>query len=96
MFADKRPELPAALRDRTGREPSEEGNPSRGGNVSPWLLSGSRIGPPVGEGGLGNLAARPVLPWRSSGPIPRATLDTDANTERSHQIESEFFLRGRH
>src|SRR5579871_5443025 len=47
---------------------------------SPWLLPWSRIAPPSGEVGLGNLAARPVLPWRSSGPIPHATLDTDANT----------------
>jgi hypothetical protein len=59
-------------------------------DISPWLLSRSRIGPPIREEGLGNLAAGPVLPWRSSGPIPRATLDTDAETGRSRKIDAEF------
>jgi hypothetical protein len=59
---------------------------------SPWLLSRSRIAPPLSEVGLGNLAARPVLPWRSSGPVPHATLDTDAKERESRRIGLGFLL----
>jgi hypothetical protein len=63
---------------------------------SPWLLSRSRIDPPLWEVGLGKLAAQFVLPWRSSDPIPRATLDTDANAGRSRRIVVDFLFCTRH
>jgi hypothetical protein len=53
----KGPDLPGGTRPG-GREPGEEEALAfEGLGVSPWLLLRSRIVPPAGEVGLGNLAA---------------------------------------
>jgi hypothetical protein len=77
-IAEKRPGLPGRHKCQPAGSLAKR-NALAGKANRPWLLRRSRIGPPVREVGFGNLAARPVLPWRSSGPVPHATLDTDAN-----------------
>jgi len=92
IVAEKRPELPPPAEGWAGRKPGDERDPREEGG-QPLVALRSRIAPPVREVGLGNLAARPVLPWRSSGPIPRATLDTDAMASQSRRIVFGFLLR---